>query len=86
MRGGLLERLSEGVRQQQRAGKTQVGLVLVARLAVASSPARRGIAQGRERINDAHPILREAALELGYVSAEQFDAIVRPDSMTESTR
>jgi fumarate hydratase class II len=26
--------------------------------------------------------LREAALELGYLTAEQFDAAVRPDEMT----
>ena len=30
--------------------------------------------------------LRETALELGYISAEQFDAIVRPDQMIGPTR
>ena len=30
--------------------------------------------------------LRATALELGYISAEQFDAIVRPDQMTGPTR
>jgi fumarate hydratase class II len=30
--------------------------------------------------------LRATALELGYISAEQFDAIVRPEKMTEATR
>jgi fumarate hydratase class II len=30
--------------------------------------------------------LRETALKLGYVSAEQFDAIVRPEKMTGPSR
>jgi fumarate hydratase class II len=30
--------------------------------------------------------LRETALELGYITAEQFDEIVRPDQMTGPTR
>jgi fumarate hydratase class II len=30
--------------------------------------------------------LRDTALELGYVSAEQFDEIVRPEKMTGPSR
>jgi fumarate hydratase class II len=31
---------------------------------------------------NAHASLREAALKLGYVTAEEFDALVNPEDMT----
>jgi fumarate hydratase class II len=39
-------------------------------------------AQVAKAAHKAHISLREAALNLGYVTPEEFDALVRPEDMT----
>jgi fumarate hydratase class II len=39
-------------------------------------------AQVAKAAHKAHISLREAALNLGYVTAEEFDALVKPEDMT----
>jgi fumarate hydratase class II len=41
-------------------------------------------AQVAKAAHKSHISLREAALKLGFVTAEEFDALVKPDDMTHS--